>query len=65
MMQDYWYVNRYTGEKLGHTIDLEIYHKISAQEWLCTMTEYFLRSKSSGGRNGVLHISYREICLFL
>lgn len=25
----------------------------------------FLRSKSSGGRNGVLHISYREICLFL
>ncbi len=41
MIQDYWYVDRYTGEKLGHTIDLEIYHKISAQEWLCTMTEYF------------------------
>ena len=34
-------MDRYTGEKLGHTIDLEIYHKISAQEWLCTMTEYF------------------------
>ena len=49
MIQDYWYVDRYTGEKLGHTIDLEIYHKISAQEWLCTMTEYLADPNQTEG----------------